>query len=301
MSPQLAEAQQPPAIVERADRFTYPTPLEPVKIDFRTEFVADAVDGQPSDAPKFSPAVQKLLDSRPSRPDVYDPAHPEAFDPGSLVITPGVSEYRGQSFATHAMIPVGHEIDYIPLNEAQINVQKSAIDARLSGRFSSEDVTQLQTLAKTAETLVGRSAHTKLLEQQLGQKDFSTHKDLLTLGGLQMHFAEVAKETDSDTLKLALQTVSDKFGRTYQRGMLCHYHDKSPDEEFGRLYTEAVEELGKLRKTIDSELLGSMNRVKDISAKSVARSGPTSPETTEEAGNYIQRLSACFVVNVAAK
>lgn len=304
MSPQLAEAQQPPAIVERADRFANPSPLQPVKTDFRTEFVSDAVEGQPPAAAiqgsGLSPAVMKLLQERPPRPDVFDPVHPEAFDPGSLVITPGVSEYRGQEFLTHAMIPRGGQVDYVPLNETQINVQKAAIDARLSGRFSTDDVTQLQTLAKAAETLVGRSMHTQALEHQLGKKDFSKPADLNALGGIQMHFAAVAKEPASDSLKLELQTVGEKFGRAYQRGMLCHSHGKSPDDEFARLYTEAVEELGHLREKIGTELLGNIDRVKDISAQSSSRPGPTQPEANAQAAQHIQRLALCFVTQATS-
>jgi hypothetical protein len=44
MPPQLAEAQQPPAIVERADRFAPATPPELVKTDFRSQFVTDTVE-----------------------------------------------------------------------------------------------------------------------------------------------------------------------------------------------------------------------------------------------------------------
>lgn len=315
MSPQLAEAQQPPAIVERADRFANPSPLQPVKTDFRTEFVADAVEGSPA-APTTqrrvsSPAVEKLLQDRPPRPDVYDPAHPEAFDPGSLVITPGMSEYRGQTYSTHAMIPTGHHasgnlrpeeirsiFNYVPLNEAQIQAQKTGIDARLAGHFSAEDAQELQALSRASERLVGQSMHAKALEYQLGQRDFSNPSDVMVLGGLQRHFAEVAKEPNSDALKLELQTVADKFGRAYQRGM--NHHGKSADEEFTRLYTDALDELGHLREKIGDELLGNMDRVKGISARAVARHETPPPEASTEAANHIQRLASCIVGHVAA-
>ena len=40
---QLAEAQQPPAIVERADRFAPGAPLQPARTDFRSGFVDDEI------------------------------------------------------------------------------------------------------------------------------------------------------------------------------------------------------------------------------------------------------------------
>lgn len=298
MSPQLAEAQQPPAIVERADRFTNPSPLQPFKTDFRSDFVADAVDGQPSPTqPRpHSAAVEKLLQSRPPRPDVYDPAHPEAFDPGSLIITPGVSDYRGQSYATHAMIPRSDgQLDYVPLNEEQITAQKSGIDARLSGRFSAEDVTQLQTLARTAEQLVGHSLYTKALEHQLAQKDFGSFTELKTLAGLQSHYATLAKEPHSEALRLELQTAGEKFGRTYQRGLFCLSRGKAPDDEFARLQSEAIEELGQLRRKLSNELVGNMDRVKTLASQSASRSAPAEPEASAQAAQHIQRLASCVV------
>lgn len=300
MSPQLAEAQQPPAIVERADRFANtanPSSLQPVKTDFRSEFVADAVDGQSVTTQRagLSPEVEQLL-----RDLHHQRLRP--FDPGSLIVTPGVSDYRGQSYATHSMTPrEDGQIDYAPLNETQINAQKTGIDARLSGRFSTEEVTQLQTLAQTSEQLVGHSLHSKALEHQLAQKDFGRFTELKTLEGLQSHYSTLAQEPHSEALKLELQTVGEKFGRTYQRGMFCLSRGKAPDDEFARLQSEAIEELGQLRRKISAELVGNMDRVKTIATQSASRAAPPEPEASAQAAQHIQRLASCIVADAGGE
>lgn len=296
MSPQLAEAQQPPAIVQQAEApkapeyFFQARPLPSSgPANFRSEFVEGQINGQPTK--KDAHANPHSVEGRPLETD------PEI----KQTLVGGLGEYRGQHITTEIVgrDPITGRMSVTPLSVEELRLQKIAIDAKLSGEFTPAETEKLATLSKTAEQLVGLTAQTKILEWMLGKKDFQDPASLRELSNLGAVFAATAKQPFSEPLKAELVTVSDKFSRTYQRGVLCRSQGKAPDEEFSRLFTEALNELGQVREKAAHELHGNMEKVKDIAGEAAARNKPVNPAVDEEAPatKHINRMMIASVAN----